>query len=94
MIIVNQDRTSIYNFNNIKSIDVIEDTINVTDNILSNSGMEIAKYKTEERAKEVLKELIQIYRATRMTETSINKLSDKVGAMAVEKSFIYEMPLE
>lgn len=93
MIIVNQDRTSIYNFNNIKSIDVIEDTINVTDNILSNSGMEIAKYKTEERAKEVLEEIIKSTTVKQVIDRKLSK--DEYFMIMKSLEFnIYEMPLE
>ena len=59
MIIVSQDKRSIYNFNNVKSIDIVRNEIYITDDILADSGACIAKYTTEERAKEVLQEVIK-----------------------------------
>ena len=59
MIIVSQDRKSIYNFENIKSIDILNNEIYLTDDILADEGARIGKYKTEERAKEVLQEIIK-----------------------------------
>lgn len=62
MVIVNQDKTGIYNFDNIKSIDVVENEVNITDDILSNKGMVIGTYETEKRAKEVLQEIVGKYK--------------------------------
>ena len=61
MVIVNQDKSGVYNFDNIKSIDVLENEVNITDDILSNKGIVIGKYETEERAKEVLQEIVKKY---------------------------------
>ena len=58
MIILNQDKDSLYNFNNVKSIDVLSNEIYLTDDILADEGTRIAIYKTEERAKEVLQEFV------------------------------------
>ena len=61
MIIVSQNGKSIYNFDNIKCIDILENEIYITDDILANEGGLIGGYKTEERAKEVLEEIIESY---------------------------------
>lgn len=61
MIIVSQDKKSIYNFDNIKSIDIVKNGIYITDDILMDEGAEIGEYATEERAKEVLQEIIERY---------------------------------
>ena len=61
MLIVSQDRNSIYNFNNVKSIGVLENEIYITDNILKNKGVRIGYYKTEKRAQEVLQEILNRY---------------------------------
>lgn len=61
MIIVSQDRKSIYNFDNVKSIDILGDEIYIADDILADEGAYIAKYATETRAKEVLQEIIERY---------------------------------
>ena len=59
MLILSQDKKSIYNFNNIKSVDVIENEVYITDDILADTGTLIGYYQTEERAKEVLQEMIE-----------------------------------
>lgn len=57
MIIVSQNKNSIYNFENVKSIDIIGNEIFITDDILADIGTLIAEYKTEERAREILSEI-------------------------------------
>lgn len=79
MIIVSQDRKSIYNFDNVKSIDILGNEIYITDDILADQGAYTAKYATEERAKEVIKEIINIYKFNR---------KEAVGQVQV----VYEMP--
>ena len=81
MIIVSQDKKSIYNFNNVKSIDIVRNEIYITDDILADSGVCIAKYATEERAKEVLREIINAYKFNR---------KEAIGQVQT----IYEMPKE
>jgi hypothetical protein len=54
----------------------------------------IGGYETEERAKEVLQEIIKEYKATEAFKACANRISDKVGAIAIEEGFSYEMPLE
>ena len=101
MIIVSQDKNIIVNFDNTMVINTYKlncseidyrYSIFAYDNIKNVFNM--GTYKTEERAKEVLKEIIKTYRATRMTETSINRVSDEVGVIAIQNSFVYKMPLE
>lgn len=90
MIIVSQDKKSIYNFNNIKSIDVIENTIFITDDILADIGTFLGKYKTEERAKEVLQEIVQAY-----VDSKKSKEAQKVfGYSVIPSNTYYEMPEE
>lgn len=69
MLILSQDKKSIYNFNNIKSIDVIENEVYITDDILADTGTLIGYYQTEERAKEILQEIIKAYRKESMWYT-------------------------
>lgn len=100
MIIVSQDKKSIYNFDNIKSIDIVKNGIYITDDILMDEGAEIGEYATEERAKKILEEVIKCYANTEQykclssmpncaTEEKVNVLNE-----LAENSFVYEMPKE
>lgn len=89
MIIVSQDEKSIYNFNNIKSVDVIENAIFITDDILADRGAFLGEYKTEERAKEVLQEIISKYAEY---ATLKNDVGDIRQIYDLPK--FYRMPLE
>lgn len=72
MIIVSQDKTKIVNFDNLIQIYITQDeeeTANFiryesVDSLYDNLG----EYKTEERAKEVLQEIIKSYRDYRTAE--------------------------
>lgn len=82
MIIVSQDKKAIHNFDNVLSLQIEptlkEYTIEVYDAI--NDGSSLGIYASEERAKEVLKEITEFW---------------KNGAMTDCKGFIcYEMPKE
>lgn len=85
MIIVSQNRKSIYNFDNVKSIDILGNEIYIADDILADGGACIAEYATETRAKEVLQEIIERY-------TNWNNLV--YGQPTGECSPKYEMPKE
>ena len=50
------------------------------------------EYDTEERAKEVLQEIIKCYKSTESFKAISNRISDEVGAIAIENGFVYEMP--
>lgn len=85
MIIVSQDKDGIINFENITAIRLI---VNLEDNKRNMIAIDtvnaerytVAKYVTEERAKEVLAEITEFW---------------KNGAMSDYKGFIwYEMPEE
>ena len=57
MIIVSQDREDIINYDNVKMINREENRISVDANFSKGDFYCIAEYATEERAKEVLKEI-------------------------------------
>ena len=59
MIIINQERTKIINFEKITEITASGTKILVGDDIFIPKGEEIAKYETEERAKKVLQEITE-----------------------------------
>lgn len=90
MIIVSQDKKSIYNFDNIKSIDIVENEIYITDDILMDEGARIGEYATEERAKEVLQEIVNY--------ASVSKINNSYQVadlrLKLAKMCRYEMPQE
>lgn len=88
MIIVSQDKKSIYNFDNAKSIDILENEIYITDNILADEGTLIGVYETEERADEVLEEIIENIQCK-----SFMKM-DNEGIKTEVSGGIYRMPKE
>ena len=90
MIIVSQNGKSIYNFDDVKSIDMLRNEIYITDDILADEGACIGKYKTEDRAKEVLQEIIKKYEKIELGKYFKCPMVEKDG----QKSFVYEMPKE
>ena len=85
MLILSQDKKSIYNFNNIISIQIEEgyNGFNLVVYGAINNYTSLGKYKTEERAKEVLQEIIETYK-----ENGIIKIDN----VQVENKVVYEMP--
>ena len=81
MIIVNQNKESILNFDNTTTIRIDEQRENYEIVARVNNGhlATLGEYATEERAKEVLQELINIYKFNR---------KEAVGQVQV----VYEMP--
>ena len=86
MIIVSQDRKKIFNFDNISIIHIMDNNkIWVdTEKTCNNLGT----YKTEERAKEILQEIIQNIYPKSNVDMDIDGISFGV------QSPVYEMPLE
>lgn len=81
MLILSQYKNAIINLNNICKIYTYSKEISccTTDNLVESLGM----YKTEERAKEVLQEIIKAYKESTFIELESIKAENKV---------IYEMP--
>lgn len=94
MIIVSQDKKSIYNFDNAKSIDILENEIYITDNILADEGTLIGVYETEERADEVKKDIVKCYANTEQYKClcNINNIQTETLNDLLENAFIYGMP--
>ena len=104
MIIVSQDRERIINFNNVCNLFIArreekekEEDINYTRffDIQSSevdTGVEVlGRYKTEERAKKVLQEIILAYKYTQQKYCTIGDLEKLIGEF---DNNVYEMPLE
>lgn len=60
MIIVSQDKSEIINFD--RTFNIFIEKINENDYEINADGECIGDYKTEERAKEVLKEILEAYK--------------------------------
>ena len=87
MIIVSQDKTQIFNFDNINYLQMGKNLDNDFAVEINYSGCNynvIARYKTEERAKEVLQEIVNKYRQFNLDNNKTVTLTPKV----------YEMPKE
>ena len=94
MIIVSQNKKIIYNFNNLNCIFMNSDNeIRVIDNnyIEGYNGNLLGKYKTEERAKEVLKDIVLRYEAIELCK---NKSADDLGYTLADYTPVYEIPEE
>lgn len=95
MIIVNQSRTEVYNFDNIISIKIETGRhIYIREVTQEVGGRYMGSYNTEERAKEVLQEIIKKYRSTEIYKAVANKITDQVSSTALKYGFVYEMPLK
>ena len=89
MIIVSQDKETIVNFNNISIITQVDGRIGVTNNVTNSTVSEIGRYATEERAKEVLQEIVQSIIINRIVEND-NPLKISITA----SNTYFEMPEE
>lgn len=99
MIIISQDKDNIVNFNNIVSIVIDEfkfgsNRKRITAETLGFTVV-LGDYKTEKRAKEVLKSIVEVYQANKTFEcTNDNVQSDVLNEIMERKLplFTYEMP--
>lgn len=101
MIIVSQDREDIINFDNVKIINREENKISVDANFSKGDFYCIAEYATEERAKEVLQEIILFFKDEEMfhiNKSTLNNLDElaepKYILRPVSRPKVYEMPEE
>ena len=95
MIIVSQDKTKIVNFDNIDAIEIgnplkyVDGMFKVFASTTSDNEYTLGKYKTEERAKEVLQEIIGFYKKT----DCIIGIGDSLKQV-VNLPKVFEMPVE
>lgn len=98
MIIVSQDKETILNFNNAKTLVVVKEDEYSSKYVINevfetDDYLTLGIYETRERAREVLEEIINIYKATESFIAAANRFSNDVGALAIQKGFVYYMPI-
>lgn len=95
MIIVSQDKTKIVNFDNLTQIYITRDEEETATFIryetVDSLYDDLGEYKTEEIAKEVLKDIISRYEAIELFKMNS---SEKEGYTLSDYTPIYEMPKE
>lgn len=87
MIIVSQDKMQIFNFDRIKNIWIDDNVLDKTDTefeICADGETSLGYYKTEERTKEVLEEIIDMY----------CRCNSEYGSMGYVRNRVYKMPKE
>lgn len=92
MTIINQEKDAIANYNNMQGIRVKgNEIIGLFVTGIEDDVILLGRYKTKERAKKVLQEIIKFYETSKRHECSSNN-----GGISLflEKTFIYEMPEE
>lgn len=86
MLILSQDKDKILNFNNIIQVYVNKYANEYPDircDTLNELNINLGDYKTEERAKEVLQEIIKAYKESVIV---------KIDNLQTENKVVYEMP--
>ena len=90
MLIVNQDRDKIVNFGNLTQVYITQDEEKIAYFIrfetVDSLYDDLGEYKTEERAKEVLQEIVSKYKTT--------LYNSKTNETVVNVPKVYEMPKE
>jgi len=87
MIIISQDKEDLINFDNVKMISVDENVIGVDVNLDEGDFYELGTYKSNKRAREVLKDIIKSYRAYRTAEVD-------GYTNVLEETAVFQMPEE
>lgn len=91
MIIVSQDRDLIINFDNVTVIGIAQNNSKEIDSItVDKEEQYLGEYKTEERAKEVLAEIIKSYRDYRTAECDGYTVS--CNKFVLQETVAFEMP--
>lgn len=99
MIIVSQDKVANINYNNIEAIYMLKKDDKIEINVRGNYDYTIGKYKTEERAKEVLQEIVKqkaMFALFRTAPTGGKEQTEMLEKFAQKKIILdtYEMPKE
>lgn len=96
MLIVSQDKYNILNFDTtvnigVEEISTLNDIVQISAQTNGNTII-LGKYKTEERAKEVLQAIINLSSLS-PNQSNVN-INDIIGYYMVKKLTYYEMPKE
>lgn len=94
MIIISQDEKAIYNFNNIISIQVEErdGKYEIITYDAINDNTSLGGYDTEERAKDVLQEIIISYANMEMIKIPKMEIQQKITSTELLRNICYKMP--
>lgn len=90
MIIVHQNKTVIMNFNNTNYIAISDDEPLIFARTNNNSEIILGRYKTREKAKEVLQEIVNAYVDSKKSK----ELQKVFGYSVIPSNTYYEMPEE
>lgn len=94
MIIVSQDKEKIVNFDNMTRVyitfDEGDDDVCIRTETVDSLYEDLGYYKTEERAKEVLAEIIKFYRDYRTAEC--DGYTDSCNKFVLQETAVFEMP--
>ncbi len=100
MLIVNQKRDIVINFSNVLSIYVQENNVQTLISCVEDALI-LGKYKTKERAKEVLQEIVEVFTDEEffhIRKSSLNNLDElaepKYILKPISRPKVYEMPEE
>lgn len=101
MIIVSQDKNIVVNFDNVANINIEkcynestkedDSTFDILVFIVSSGLVRIGQYKIEERAKEVLQEIIKVYK---FYNGKTYYVEDEKKLLGKYEYGVYEMPVE
>ena len=95
MILVSQDKREIINFDRISEIVAGEDgSISITDDIRQEDGYIIGRYKTEEKAKAIIEEIMCMYETLEILKYSNEESKNyALGLMSSTKNKDGELKL-
>ena len=98
MIIVSQDENAILNFDNTTTIKTEKhiEKCEIVARVNNGHFATLGEYATEERAKEILRKIIQCYTNTEQYKCFSNNSNENYETLnyLIKNSFIYEMPKE
>lgn len=89
MLIVSQDREEILNFENIENIWISAEERKFAIEATADTNTTLGYYKTKERAKEIIAQIVELYEKCQIVVDERNRLVNYV-----QKPKVYRMPEE